>query len=167
MDPFIGEIRPVPYNFAPQGWAFCQGQIMSIAQNTALFSLLGTTFGGNGVTTFGLPDLRSRVPLGAGAAYQTFDLGEVGGEPTVTLDNGSIPNHNHGVTVSPFENDSSVPPNTYPGLAATPVYEPAAGGMFAADAITIAGQNAPHNNLQPYTTINYIIALQGVFPQRP
>ena len=166
MDPFIGEIRPVPYNFAPQGWALCQGQIMSISQNTALFSLLGTAFGGNGVTTFGLPDLRGRAPLGAGPAYETFDLGQQGGEETIPLTGANVPAHPHNVSVSITKADSLSPVGNEPASSDNPVYDPGAKDLFNANAVAIAGQGQPHNNIQPYTAINYIIALEGIFPSR-
>ncbi len=168
MDPFLGEIRPVPYNFAPRGWAFCQGQIMQISQNTALFSLLGTTFGGNGSTTFALPDLRGRVPVGAGQAAdgQQYDLGEVAGVESVTLLTQSMPAHNHGTLVCTGTASGASPANELPAHSLANVYDTAAKSAFAPQAISMTGQNWPHGNIQPYTAINYIIALEGIFPQR-
>ncbi|HVT12553.1 MAG TPA: tail fiber protein [Fimbriimonadaceae bacterium] len=168
MDPFLGEIRPVPYNFAPRGWAFCQGQIMQISQNSALFSLLGTTFGGNGTSTFALPDLRGRVPLGAGQSQDgnTYTLGEVAGVESVTLQTQTMPAHNHGTLICTGAAQSASPQDELPATSAANVYVGAAKGVFAPTAITNTGQGLAHGNIQPYTTINYIIALEGIYPQR-
>lgn len=167
MDPFVGEIRPVPFNFAPTGWALCQGQILAISQNTALFSLLGTTFGGNGQTTFALPDLRGRVPLGVGTGGGgDYVLGEVAGSETVTLQTGTMPQHNHTTLTCSANASGTSPVDELPAIAANNVYTSPATDAFAADAISMTGQTLPHPNIQPYTAINYIIALVGVFPQR-
>src|SRR5262245_44407760 len=116
MDPFIGQLMLVPYNFAPRGWALCNGQILPIAQNTALFSLLGTTYGGNGQTTFALPDLRGRVPIssGQGPGLSNYDLGEVGGVETVTLTTTQMPAHGHPVSANSGDPNDSSPANSYP-----------------------------------------------------
>lgn len=167
MDPFLGEIRPVPYSFAPTGWMFCQGQILPISQYTALFSLLGTNFGGNGINTFGLPDLRSNVPLGAGnASYQQFGVGETGGDETVSLTSLNVPSHNHNVEVAAQIADTTSPVGALPAPSANAVYNPAAKDLFAPNAIASAGQGNAHTNIQPFTAINYIIAMTGIFPQR-
>lgn len=157
--PFIGQITLFAGNFAPRGWAFCQGQLLSIAQNTALFSILGTTYGGDGQTTFALPDLRGRVPLqqGQGPGLQSYVLGQKAGTETVTLTVNEMPAHNHSITVT------AVPPGgTIPAvdgqLTPTPLNAFEASGM--------TGGSQPHNNLQPYLALNYIIALQGIFPSR-
>jgi microcystin-dependent protein len=174
-DPFIAEIRMFAGNFAPRGWAFCQGQILSIAQNTALFSLLGTTYGGNGQTTFALPDLRGRVPVGTGQGpgLPSVNLGEQAGAPTHTLTNTEMPAHNHpaqtaginapGTASSPGGNTwatSTARDNVY--TSGTPSAPMAAGSV----SVGIAGGSQPHNNMQPYLGMNYIIALEGIYPSR-
>lgn len=167
MDPFIGEIRPIPFNFAPRGWALCQGQILSISQNTALFSLLGTTFGGNGQTTFALPDLQGRTPLGVGTGGGSdYALGEVAGVETVQLQTATMPQHHHTTLTCGGNASSTSPVNELPAIAANNVYTSPSNGNFAADAISMTGQGGAHPNIQPYTAINYIIALEGIFPQR-
>jgi len=173
-DNFVGEIRVVPFNFAPKGWAFCAGQLMPISQNTALFSLLGTTYGGDGKSTFALPDLQGRVPVsaGQGAGLSLYDLGQQTGEETVTLLTTEIPAHNHSVQAAPTAARTNDPTQ---GFFAVPVvsgstrklYSSAAPDIaLAPDAVTNAGGSQPHNNLQPYLGLNYIIALQGIFPSR-
>lgn len=174
MDPFIGEIRAFPFHFAPTGWARCDGQLLSIPQNTALFSLLGTTYGGNGVTTFGLPDLRGRVPIGPGQGpgLSARARGEMGGAPSVTLISSEMPNHAHQLradgdpaTVRRPAGDRAMGA-TVEGAA----YAPTAAGPVVAlssSAAATAGGSQPHNNMQPTLVFNYCIALQGVFPQRP
>lgn len=171
MDPFLGEIKLVPYNFAPRGWAFCDGTIMSIAQNTALFALLGTTYGGNGQSTFALPDLRSRavVGFGQGPGTSNYALGEQLGVEAVTLTVAQIPPHTHGLHVSSAQGDTSSPSNNY--LAKAPLaignlYGAGANAVMAPGTIALDGNSTPHNNLQPYLVLNYIIALQGIFPSR-
>lgn len=162
LDPFVGEISVTAFNFAPQGWALCNGQLLPINQNAALFSLLGTYYGGNGTTNFALPNLQGRVPLGAGNGLSPYVVGQNGGEETVILQSSQIPAHNHGVPAAGAQtSDRAV------GLS------PAAGGVYgipsggASMASTLpAGNNQPHNNMQPYLTLNFIIALQGVFPSR-
>jgi microcystin-dependent protein len=153
-------------NFAPRGWAFCNGQLLSIAQNTALFSLLGTTYGGNGQTTFALPDLRSRAPVhfGQGPGLTNRDLGEQGGEETHTLITTEMPAHSH-----PAGANNSGQTTNRPADAVA-----ARGGAYASSADTSmgpassppAGGSQPHNNMQPYLAINYIIALEGIYPSR-
>jgi microcystin-dependent protein len=179
--PYIGELRPFPYNFAPRGWAFCDGQILAISQNTALFSILGTTYGGNGQTTFALPDLRSRSPIhtGQGPGLSPYVLGEQAGEDTVTLLTTEIPSHNHTMTT---RND----PTTDANYVAAPVagyfvsrylyhvnssalaWTKATTGPTAlhANTVSAAGSGTPHANRQPYLTINWCIATQGIFPPR-
>jgi len=174
-EPFLAEIVMFAGNFAPRGWAFCQGQILSIAQNTALFSLLGTTFGGNGQTTFALPDLRGRVPVGTGQGpgLPSVDLGEVAGEPTHTLIITEMPAHNH-VAVANGNNESGT--NASPGLgtwatstARDNMYTSTApNAPMAAGTVTvgIAGGSQPHNNMQPFLGMNFIIAIEGIYPSR-
>jgi microcystin-dependent protein len=170
-EPFIGAITMFAGNFAPRGWAFCSGQLLSIAQNTALFSLLGTTYGGNGQTTFALPNLQSRAPIhfGQGPGLSSRDLGEMSGTETVTLTSNEIPGHVHAAKAGTAGNVVS-PANAYwstDPAANTAAYstEPVNSSM-AAGAIAPAGGSQPHENRQPYACINYIIALEGIFPSR-
>lgn len=167
MDPFIGQLMCVGFNYAPVGWAQCNGQLMSIAQNTALFSLLGTMYGGDGVTTFGLPDLRGRVPVsfGQGPGLQNYTQGQMAGSETVTLLSQQIPAHTHTVMGSNAEAGSTQPLDSVP----------AAGGSYAATPNTAmsaamipasGGGNQPHENRQPFTVLNWIIATEGVYPSR-
>ena len=168
-EPFLGEIRLFPYNFAPRGWAFCQGQLLSIAQNTALFSLLGTTYGGNGQTTFALPDLRGRVPLssGQGPGLSFYTLGEQGGVENVTLIQQQMPAHNHPLQVNNSGSATGRPSGGYPGQTSTNTYAPSPDGTtFAAQAVSNSGGGQPHENRQPYLALNYCIALEGIFPSR-
>lgn len=170
-DPFVAEIRIVPSNFAPSGWAFCDGQLLPIAQNTALFSLLGTTYGGNGTSTFALPDLQGRAPMhpGTGPGLTRRDLGESGGTASVTLLSSEMPAHNHGLGAAASVADTATPgPGT--SLARSSggaLYQDSADTELATTAVATAGGGQPHNNMQPYLTMNFIIALQGVFPLRP
>ena len=168
MDPFLGEIRPVPYNFAPLGWAFCQGQILPISQNTALFALLGTTYGGNGTTTFALPDLRGRIPVNKGQApgLSNIQLGEQAGVEDLTLLTSQLPAHSHVGHVSNVAATSFSPNNEFAAITVRNAYGPPGTANLAADTVTPSGGSQAHNNLQPYTVINYIIALQGIFPPR-
>lgn len=172
-DPFVAEIRIFPFTFAPKGWAFCNGQILPISQNTALFSLLGTTYGGDGKSTFGLPNLQGSAPMhpGQGPDLSSHDLGETGGSPTVTLLESEIPSHAHTMRASGDQAEQFAPaPNTSlatsTGAAA---YQATPGSLtqLAPQALILAGSGLPHNNLQPYLTFNFCIALQGVFPPRP
>jgi microcystin-dependent protein len=170
-DPFIGEIKLVPYNFAPLGWALCQGQILSISQNTALFSLLGTMYGGNGQTTFALPDLRGRaiVHVGQGPGLSDYVQGEVAGQETVTLQAVNMPLHSHTVavdTAAPSDVDPSLKYAATAGSGIGNAYGTAPTGTMPANSISNAGGGQPHENRQPHLTLNYIIATQGVFPQR-
>ena len=155
----------VPYNFAPRGWAFCNGQILSISQNTALFSLLGTTYGGNGQTTFALPDLRGRAPLHIGNG---FTQGQAGGEAAHTLITSEMPAHTHSPFASNNAGSDPVPANNLLGNSAPNTLFGPVQNLAAMRAGTIGpvGGSQPHNNMQPYLVLNYIIALQGVFPSR-
>jgi microcystin-dependent protein len=169
-DPFVAEIRIFPFNFAPQGWAFCNGQLLPLSQNTALFSLLGTTYGGNGKSNFALPDLQGNAPLGAGQGpgLSLRDLGETGGAATVTLLESEIPAHGHTLQGTLDDDDSTSPVGHAYGalsVAYAPGNSPNTVPM-APEALAPAGGNLPHNNLQPYLTLNFCIALQGVFPPR-
>jgi microcystin-dependent protein len=167
-DPYLGEIFLFGGNFAPQGWAFCNGQLLAIAQNDALFALIGTTYGGDGVVTFGLPDLRSRAPIHMGSApHGTFTLGQVGGVETVTLTVGQLPQHNHLARAAAGGNVQS-PANAFWSTDAagnTAAYSTSAPNVdMAADAITPAGGSQPHDNVKPFTCVSYIICLSGIFP---
>ena len=173
-DQWVGEIRAVPFNFAPVGWALCDGQLLPISQNTALFSLLGTTYGGNGTSNFALPDLRSRVPVqaGQGQGLSLYDLGQTGGEETVTLLTTEIPAHSHTIVAAPTAARTNNPTQGYFAVpvvagATRKMYGTAHDTALANDAVNPTGGNLPHNNLQPFLVLNYIIALQGIFPTRP
>jgi microcystin-dependent protein len=175
MDPFVAEIRIFPFNFAPQGWAWCDGQLMPISQNTALFSLLGTTYGGDGKSTFGLPDLQGCAPMhpGQGPGLSLHDLGETGGSETVTLLESEIPAHSHGMQVSSqLALENQVVAGGTPQLFAMGdginLYGAASSGLAATadQSLAPAGGDQPHNNMQPYLTFYFNIALQGVFPPR-
>lgn len=171
MDPLLASIVLFAGNFAPRGWAFCQGQILSIAQNTALFSLLGTTYGGNGQTTFALPDLRGRVPIqqGQGPGLSDYTLGEAGGTENVTLLVSNMPAHNHLLNVSTAAGTVSSPQNALLGNTGALDKEyvtSAANAQMSPAAISPAGSSIPFSIVQPYLAINYIIALQGIFPSR-
>lgn len=171
--PFVAEIRVVPFNFAPKGWAFCNGQLLPISQNTALFSLLGTTYGGNGLSNFALPDIEAQVVLGPrqGAGLSDYLEGETGGAPNIALLQSEIPAHNHNSLASPDPAELQAPAanrslaRSNPGFA----YQSNSTAnlvQMAPQALTPGGGNLPHNNLSPILVLNYIIALQGVFPPR-
>ena len=169
-DPFVAEIRIFPFNFAPKGWAWCNGQLMPLSQNTALFSLLGTTYGGNGKSTFALPDLQGRAPMhpGQGPGLSLHDLGETGGSETVTLLESEIPAHAHVVRGSNTLGDTPAPAGHSLARFAN-AYQTTTNAnlvMMAPEALVPAGGDAPHNNMQPYLTLYFNIALQGVFPPR-
>jgi microcystin-dependent protein len=170
MDPFLGEIRLFPYTFAPRGWAFCNGQILNIATNTALFSLLGTTYGGDGRTTFALPDLRGRVAVssGQGPGLSTYELGAAGGVESVSLIEAQMPSHQHEMSVNGMSGGFNSPANRYIGrVAGGTAYAGAANDRtLNAGAITPAGGGQPHENRPPHLTLNYCIALEGIFPAR-
>jgi microcystin-dependent protein len=172
MDPFVAEIRVFPFNFPPQGWAFCDGQILPISQNTALFSLLGTTYGGDGRSNFALPDMQGRAPMhpGQGPGLSLHDLGENGGSDNVSLLQSEMPGHTHTLRADKLDiADTNVPsPNASFALSSGgKLYQPGADTQLAGAALPTAGGDLPHNNLQPYLTLSFCIALQGVFPQRP
>jgi microcystin-dependent protein len=172
-DPFVAEIRIFPFNFAPKGWAFCDGQILPISQNTALFSLLGTTYGGNGQSTFALPDLQGRAPMhpGQGPGLSLYDLGQTGGSETVTLLESEIPSHAHALQGTAGIANQNSPAGTLVGrpFGGGSPYTPPAGAplvQMALETIDPVGGDQPHNNMQPYLTLSFCIALQGVFPPR-
>jgi microcystin-dependent protein len=172
-DQFVAEIRIFPFNFPPTGWAFCNGQLLPISQNTALFSLIGTFYGGDGKSTFALPNLQGRAPMqtGQGQGLTERFLGEMSGVETITLLVSEIPIHTHSIRAVPEVSDVQTPTvdtalgrsgggNAYTTTVANVV-------QLAPQALSPAGGSLPHNNLQPYLTLNFCIALQGIFPQRP
>lgn len=170
-EPFIGEIRAFGFNFAPRGWATCDGQLLGISPNTALFSLLGTTYGGNGQTTFALPDLRGRVPIhaGQGPGLSPYTQGQVGGTEAVTLGTGELPAHSHGVRAASQAN-SIRPLNAVLAPVASSGFSTYAsatdGTPMNPDMVAPTGGGQPHANVQPYLVLNYCIALEGIFPAR-
>jgi microcystin-dependent protein len=170
-EPFIGEIMLFAGNFAPRNWALCNGQLLPISQNTALFSLLGTTYGGNGTVTFGLPDLRGRAPVhfGQGPGLSNYTQGQLGGEEIHTLQQTEMPAHTHTAYADPANGSSEAPGNLLPARnpAGIPVYGAAAAASLASTHISPAGSSQPHNNMPPYLVVNYCIALTGIFPSRP
>lgn len=179
MDSFIGTITAYGFNFAPYGWAFCQGQLMSISQNTALFSLLGTNYGGDGKVTFGLPNLVGKSALGAGTAVggDTYVNGETGGQNSITLNLTNLPMHNHTVSVAVNANartaSATDPTNNFPapaGTSSVKMYAPTQNAQMKGGAtITLqnSGGTSPVSMQNPYLVCNYSICLQGIFPQRP
>ena len=177
-DPFVAEIRIFGFNFAPTGWAFCNGQLLPISQNTALFSLLGTFYGGDGKSTFALPNLLDNNAMhcgnGQGQGLSQRFLGEQGGSQTVTLIQSEMPVHAHGVGRAKADAGDSVNAancvwaQSAAGRGGAALYHEApATGKVKLDSLSVTGASFPHNNLQPYLTLNFCIALQGVFPQRP
>jgi microcystin-dependent protein len=177
-DPFVAEIRIFPFNFAPRGWAFCDGQLLPLSQNTALFSLIGTFYGGDGKSNFALPNMQGSVPIHTGAnqpgpGLSSYALGETGGSETVSLLESEMPSHAHTARASNQQGDVQQPTATtslarpngatpyVPGTPAPPLV------MMAPESLTPVGGDQPHNNMQPYLTLNYCIALQGIFPARP
>ena len=170
MDPFLGEIRMFAGNFAPRGWALCNDQLLAISQNTALFSLLGTMYGGDGRVTFGLPDLRGRIPMsfGQGPGLTPRDQGEMGGEETVTLLSQQMPAHTHVPNAESGGGNNTSPANNFWAASTRRdlTYTPTPTGPMSPDAIRAAGNNQPHDNMQPYLAVSFIIALQGIFPPR-
>ncbi len=170
-DPFVAEIRIFPFNFAPKGWAWCDGQLMPLSQNTALFSLLGTTYGGNGKTNFALPDLQGRSPLqpGHGPGLSLYDLGESGGSETVTLLESEMPAHTHQLVVNTLDlgDTNVVSSNASLALSANgALYQSSTNVSMSPQALSDAGADVAHNNMMPYLTLYFCIALQGVFPPR-
>jgi microcystin-dependent protein len=177
-DQFVAEIRIFPYNFAPFGWAMCNGQLMSISQNTALFSLLGTQFGGNGTSNFGLPNLQGcvAVDFGQGAGLSPYNVGDQGGVPSVTLLTSQMPAHNHNAQCVDADGNDYGPTNDVwakdaggnneYGVTPATLNPPTAPGTLAPGALAPVGGSRAHNNMQPYLVLNYCIALVGIFPAR-
>lgn len=171
-DPFVAEIRMFGCNFAPTGWAQCNGQLLPLSQNTALFSLLGTTYGGNGQSTFALPNLQGSVPVnsGQGPGLSDYFLGQSGGSETVTLLSTEMPNHPHAMMASSQPGEDATP--TAEALARSvnaSLYQPTTNANvvpLSGQAVAPAGSSQPHNNMMPYLVINFCIALQGIFPPR-
>jgi microcystin-dependent protein len=170
MDPFVAEIRIFPFNFAPKGWAWCDGQILPLSQNTALFSLLGTTYGGDGKSNFALPDLQGRAPMhpGQGPGLSLHDLGETGGSETVSLLESEIPSHSHALNASYGDGNDQSPNNEMfaSGIGIGFYAPPGATVQLNDNSLAPAGGDQPHNNMQPYLTFYFCIALQGVYPPR-
>ena len=162
-EPFLGEIRIMTYDFAPKGWALCDGQLLPINQNQALFSLLGTTFGGDGRTTFALPDLQARTPIHAGAGHI---LGEVGGEASHTLALAELPQHTHVLSGATSGNGTANPAGAFIGPANNLYHAPGGSSPMSPSSISTVGSGQPHENRQPYLTLTLCIALQGIFPSR-
>jgi microcystin-dependent protein len=174
-DQFVAEIRIFPFNFPPTGWAFCDGQLMPISQNTALFSLLGTTYGGDGKSTFALPDMQGNAPMqpGQGQGLSLRSLGELSGSETITLLTSEIPIHTHNLMASssdPAESNdhtNNALSRSSKGNAYVPNPSAQSITQMAFQSLTPAGGGLPHSNMQPYLTLSFCIALQGIFPQRP
>src|SRR5690348_13442094 len=170
--PFVAEIRIAGFNFAPKGWAFCNGQLLPISQNTALFSLLGTYYGGDGKSTFALPNLQGAAPLGGGqssASGNDYFIGEESGVDYVTLITSEVPVHTHSLNISTQPAVARQPGGQLTAVATgVGLYGPNTGNTanFAPQAVSVAGSSQPHNNMQPYLTLNFIIAMQGVYPPR-
>jgi len=162
---YLGQILPAAFQFAPRGFAQCNGQLMAIAQNQALFSLLGTQYGGDGRTTFALPDLRGRTPLGINSSNP---IGAVGGSETVTLNSQQIPSHTHQLAGTAASNTTRNPNGGMLGTATANIYAPTGGPQveLAQGSIAATGGTQPHENMQPYSVINFCIALNGIYPSR-
>ncbi len=170
---FVGEVRVFGFNFAPKGWAFCNNQLLPLSQNTALFSLLGTFYGGDGKSTFALPGMQGNLSIsqGQGPGLQDYVMGQLSGSPSVTLLQTEIPIHNHNLMADTLDvTDGSSPANAALGKSAnTLLYNSATTPLVQMNVNAIAprGQSQPHNNMMPYLCLNFCIALQGVFPTRP
>jgi microcystin-dependent protein len=171
-DQFVAEIRIFPFNFAPRGWAFCNGQLMPISQNTALFSLLGTMYGGDGKSTFALPNMQGNAPMfwGQGPGLSFYAEGQEGGTETVTLLQTEMPIHSHQASGASGNGPTSPANNTWgagAGRTPPPTYVDGSSNVtMAGMTVAVAGGSLPHNNMQPYLTLNFCIALQGIFPPR-
>ena len=168
--PFVAEVRAFPFNFAPKGWAFCNGQIVNLSSNTALFSLLGTMYGGDGKSNFGLPNLQGNVPnsQGQGAGLQDYFVGQSSGSETVTLLLTEMPQHIHNLMADNFSGPDNGNPTNAALSSPAAIYSNATSPItqFAINALSLQGGSLPHNNMMPYLTLNFCIALQGVYPPR-
>jgi microcystin-dependent protein len=166
--PFLSEIRIFSFTFAPKGWAMCNGQIMAINQNAALFSLLGTTYGGNGTTTFALPNLQGRMPIHEGTGYggMGFALGQVGGEQTHTLSLSEMPQHTHSAAANPGPANAGGAPGNFWANGNQPAYASSTNATLSPATVNNIGGNQPHNNMAPYLVLNFCIALTGIFPSQ-
>jgi microcystin-dependent protein len=172
--PFLAQITPFSFGFPPRGWALCNGQVLPIAQNQALFSLLGTVYGGNGTTNFALPNLQGRSPMhfGAGSGLTSRSLGQALGEENHTLTAPGLPAHTHGVGVaaplpaSPAAGTLNFAAGTLPAVTPRPLYADTGNGSLGAATVSTAGGGQPHYNMQPYLCLSFCIALQGIFPSR-
>jgi microcystin-dependent protein len=162
--PFLGELRIMSFGFAPQGWAMCNGQFLPINQNQALFSLLGTMYGGNGQTTFALPDLRGQTPIHVGGSFNV--QGQKGGSPSVTVNIQQLPTHVHPLQASKDNSGTNTGTGNFLGQAVTLYHGPSTLTTLSPSSVSNVGGNQPHNNMMPYLTLNFCIALQGLFPSR-
>src|SRR5215469_5462331 len=162
-EPFLGELKIISWNFPPKGWAFCNGTLLPINQNQALFSILGTTYGGDGRTTFGLPNLQGRTPMHIGNGIV---LGEMGGETQHTLNISELPAHTHVPNATSTTSNSATPGGNTWGNARMASYSASPNNAMSPSAVGVTGGNQPHENMQPYLVLNIIIALQGIFPSQ-
>ena len=173
-DPFLGEIRIFPFDFAPRGWAVCDGQLLPISQNTALFSLLGTMYGGNGKNTFALPNLQGAAPIckGQGPGLSDYTQGQEGGSQSITLLSSEMPAHDHQAQGVSKSGDQDSPTNNTWAIAQAdprsqdPMYGSAGASTMSPFALSVSGGSIPHNNMPPYVVLNFCIAMQGIFPAR-
>ncbi len=167
-EPFVGQLKAFGFTYAPRGWARCDGSLLAISQNDALFSLLGTMYGGDGRTTFGLPDLRGRVSLhtGTGPGLTPRRMGQKGGAEQVTLNVTQLPSHRHTVSGDSSEANSVSPANRVPATAASAIYQSTPDAPMNANMLGQTGGTRPHNNMEPYLVINWCIALVGIYPSR-
>jgi len=165
--PYVGEIRMFGGNFAPVGWMLCEGQLLPISENETLFQLIGTTYGGDGQSTFALPDLRGRVPIHQGNNQGTFVIGDFGGAEAVTLSVAQIPMHSHGMMASKDVANQLAPQNAVTGQAAAKIYRAGSASLtLNPQAVATAGGTQPHTNMQPYLCVNFIISMFGIFPSQ-
>lgn len=169
IQPWVGELMLIAENFAPKGWATCDGRLLSVSGNPQLFALIGTTFGGDGVHTFAVPNLGGCVPVGAGQGpgLQNYTLGQTGGAESVTLTAGQMPSHTHNIVCNSQGADTGTPDGAYPGTPAAPLYAPQSDGtLFSVNTLSTSGSQtpAPHENMQPYTALQWAIATSGDSP---
>ena len=165
-DPYIGEIKVIAFNYPPRGWAFCNGQLLPINQNQALFSILGTMYGGNGQTNFALPNLRGRIPIHMGGSPSAHNLGEAAGSTAVTVNIQQLPTHMHALMVSKSNGTLNNPTGNFLAGVNNGYHSPTNLVTMNSGSVTSVGGSQPHNNMMPYLVLNFIIALQGIFPSR-